>query len=87
MMGEHSPAVPAAPTQVRHPWKTVARTLFQVLVGLAAALPVITAGLPDAAWLSTALAVSGLVTRAMASPVVNDLLSRWVPWLAAEPRG
>lgn len=84
-MGEHSN--PPDPTQVRYPWKTVARTLFQLLAGFAAALPVITAGLPDAAWLSTALAVSGLVTRAMASPAVNELLARYLPWLAAEPAG
>lgn len=83
-------AVAAAPaTQVRRPWRTTVRTLFQLLVGLAPMLPVIVdaSGVDEAsAGVAGALAISAAVTRVMSLPQVEQLLQRFVPWLAAAPR-
>lgn len=82
-MGRHSAD---APSQVRWPWRAMGRTVFQLSVGVAAAMPqlVESTGLPDTAWgVGTALAASAVVTRLMAIPGVDDMLARWVPWLAA----
>ncbi|MGW4124778.1 hypothetical protein [Nocardia sp. NPDC004711] len=86
-MGQHS--APENASQVRYPWRTLARTTFQLIVGLAAAMPLIVAssGLPTtAAGIGTALAISAAITRIMSVPQVNLALAMWVPWLAAEPR-
>ncbi|WP_063017552.1 MULTISPECIES: hypothetical protein [Nocardia] len=85
-MGRHS-AEDAS--QVRYPWRTVVRTAFQLVVGLAAAMPMFIAstGLPTtAAGIGAALAVSATITRFMAMPAVNAAIATWAPWLAAEPR-
>ncbi len=76
-------------TQVRYPWRAMARTIFQLVVGLAAAMPMLVAstGLPTtAAGIGAALAVSATITRIMAVPAVAILIARYAPWLAAEPR-
>jgi hypothetical protein len=57
------------------------RTVVQVVIGLAIALPelVHTAGLPDTLpGLGTALAVSAVIARLMASPIVDQLLPGWL---------
>lgn len=65
--------------------RRTARTVLQVIVGLAAGLPMLvhTAGIPDTLpGLGTALAVAAAVTRLMALPVVE----RWMPaWLRTPP--
>jgi hypothetical protein len=74
--------VPAA-SQERHPWRATVRTIIQGGVGLAAAIPVALSGLEDAGLrvdtsvgaIATALAVSALVTRIMATPQVNAFLA------------
>lgn len=79
-----------APTQVRRPWRTVARSVFQAAVAFAAMWAVIveTIGLdPSWQWVSASLAVTGAVTRVMALPAVDDFLARFVPWLATQPGG
>ncbi|MFE3060724.1 hypothetical protein [Nocardia sp. NPDC059236] len=86
-MGQHS--APEVASQVRYPWRTLARTTFQLIVGLAAAMPLIvsSSGLPStAAGVGAALAISAAITRFMSVPQVNIALATWVPWLAAEPR-
>ncbi|MGY4098033.1 hypothetical protein ACW2Q0_00470 [Nocardia sp. R16R-3T] len=86
-MGQHS--APEDASQIRYPWRTMARTIFQLVVGLAAAMPMLIAstGLPTtAAGIGTALAVSATITRIMAIPAVAILIARYAPWLAAEPR-
>lgn len=81
----------AQPTQVNYPWRAAARTAFQVLVALAAMLPLIysaaSGGSPEAAtgWAALALAIAAGVTRVMALPTVNAFLGSWLPWLAARP--
>ncbi|ATL65153.1 hypothetical protein [Nocardia terpenica] len=84
-MGRHS--LPEAPSQVRYPWRTVARTLFQLIVGVAAAMPALVGalGLPSSAGVAGALAISAALTRLMAIPAVDDALALVAPWLAAEP--
>lgn len=87
-MGRHS--APERPSQVRFPWRAAARTVFQLGVGTAAAMPqlVASSGLPDTAWgVGTALAVSAVVTRVMAIPAVDLAIDRWVPWLSATGPG
>lgn len=83
-------AVAAAPaTQVRRPWRATVRTVFQLLVGLAAMLPLLAdaAGLEETTpVLAGALAVSAAVTRVMALPAVEAFLESFVPFLAASPR-
>jgi len=77
------------PTQVQYPWRSTARTGFQVLVAGAAVwgLAIEAAGVDQA---NTVIAVTVTaaagVNRVMALPAVNDFIARFVPWLAAEPR-
>lgn len=77
------------PTQVRHPTRTTARSVFQFIVALAAVLPLIVAGaglsnsLPI---VGIALAVAASITRVMAIPQVNEFLEKYVPVLGARPR-
>lgn len=79
------------PTQVVHPWRATLRTVVQTVPAIAAAIPAIVAaveqdspGLLGAAGVG-ALTVAGIVTRVMAIPAVNDLLTRW--GMGAEPKG
>jgi threonine/homoserine efflux transporter RhtA len=67
----------------------MARTVFQLVVALAAALPALVGylHLPTTAGLAAALGIAMVITRVMAMPEVNEALRRWVPWLAAEPPG
>ncbi|WP_433658016.1 hypothetical protein ACQPW1_39650 [Nocardia sp. CA-128927] len=77
---------PDAPTQVAYPWRAVVRTGFQLVVGIAAAMPLIVAssGLPQtAAGVGLALGISAAITRVMAIPAVDAAIGRWLPWLAA----
>jgi hypothetical protein len=88
-------AAPAAslPTQMRHPWRSVARTWVAAGIGFAAlADPIYEAATHhDAAaatgFAATALAVCGGVTKVLALPGVEKIL-RATPglrWLAAAP--
>lgn len=86
-MTEHEPdhRPPAPPTQVAHPWKATARTLFAALVALAAMAPLLVdaSGADEtAAPIAGALAIAGAITRIMAIPQVNDFLGRFLPFLA-----
>lgn len=78
------------PTQVRRPWRSTARTLFQALVAMAVLFPILVdqTGLnpDDAPWLAIPLAVAAAVTRIMALPQVENFLARFLPFLAAAPQ-
>ncbi|MDH6126760.1 hypothetical protein [Kitasatospora sp. GP82] len=68
--------------------RRTARTVLQLVLGLAAGLPMLVhnAGLPDTLpGLGTALAVAAIVTRAMASPIVDRLLPSWLRTAPAQP--
>lgn len=75
------------PTQTAHPWRATARTVVQVALALATLIPVIvvTGGIPVEGAVVQVLAVCAGLTRVMASPAVNAVLSRFAPWLLAEP--
>ncbi len=75
------------PTQTRHPWRAVTRTVVAALLGLVpiAVATIAELGLSGPVVVS-ALAVLGGVTRVLAMPSVNQWLEDYVPWLAAEPR-
>jgi hypothetical protein len=76
------------PTQVQHPWRATARTVFAGLVALASLLPYVIAGahIPAEGVVAQVLAVAGGVTRVMALPGVQALIAEYVPWLSATPR-
>lgn len=76
-------------TQTQRPWRTVVRTVFQALIGLAALAPFVVdaAGLDTARlpWLLGFLAVCAGITRVMALPQVEDWLGKYLRFLAADP--
>ncbi len=78
-------------TQTRHPVRTVVRTIFQFVPGLAALVPFVLEAIADGdpsrlgPGAVIALAVSSAITRVMALSQVEDFLAVWVPWLAANP--
>ena len=79
------------PTQVRFPWRATVRTTIQTLPAVAVAVPGVVAAIeqdhPGLLGVVGVVAVtaSGIVTRVMALPAVNDLLTRL--GLGAEPKG
>lgn len=86
---------PAAslPTQMRHPWRSIARTWVAAVIGFAAMAPLIydqaTGHNPEAAGglVAAALAICGGVTRVLAIPGVEKILraTPGLSWLAAAP--
>lgn len=77
------------PTQVRRPWRSTARTVFQALVGFAAMWGVVVEALGldrEWQWVSASLVITAAITRTMALPAVEAWLQRFVPWLAAQPK-
>lgn len=92
-------ATPAAvmPTQLRHPWKATARSAVAFVLGVAPLAPEIyhQATQHDPAQATgaaaIALALTGGITRVMATPTVEQLLrrfkfTRWLAAAAAPPR-
>ncbi|MBF5002536.1 hypothetical protein IRT45_36110 [Nocardia sp. BSTN01] len=74
---------------MQHPWRTIARTVVQLVIGLLPALPwlVEASGIPEtAAGVGVLLAVSGAATRLMADPRIDALLATVAPWMAAAPK-
>lgn len=84
---------PLPPTQVAHPWRATVRTIFAAVVGFAPMAPVIyqAATQQDPAQatgvVAGGLVVAGGVTRVMALPGVDAWLKKFVPFLAATPKG
>lgn len=78
---------PYAPSQVAYPAKAVVRTAIQVLVGLAAIAPFLVNDLGVSATgglVAGALSVAAALTRIMAIPAVDRMLSGM--GLGAEPK-
>lgn len=82
------------PTQVRRPWRTTVRSIFQALVAFAALAPLIAAGVEEATgvdlsgvpFVVVALLACAAVTRVMAIPGVEVFLRTYLPFLAAAPK-
>lgn len=75
---------PEQTTQSEHPWKATLRTVFQMLVGLAAIIPLVADDLgASAPWALAVVGVSAAITRVMALPAVEAFLEAHVPFLAA----
>lgn len=74
-------------TQVKHPWRATARTVFAALVGAVSILPEVlsTAHVDHTALGAQAIAVAGGVTRVLAVPAVENFLARYLPLLSAAP--
>lgn len=81
--------VAPTPTQVRRPWRSTLRTVWQAFLGLCVLAPILVEGAGLEAdqlpWLAVPLAVAAAVTRVMAIPAVEVWLRRFVPFLAAAP--
>lgn len=77
----------SGPTQTRHPWRATARTVFAGALGLASLLPEVLAEshMDGTVVGAQALAVTGAVTRILALPGVDRWLTRFLPFLAAQP--
>ena len=85
MSGDHE-AAPVS-TQTAHPWRATIRTVFAFLVGLAAAWALIieAAGIdPGIEWVSLSVAVAAGITRVMALPAVDELIRKFLPFLAPD---
>lgn len=84
--------VEVQPTQMRRPWRSTARTVFQAFVMMCAIAPAIysaaTQNSPELAtgYAAAGLAIAGAVTRVMALPKVEKFLRRFLPFLAAAPK-
>ncbi|MBM4498224.1 hypothetical protein [Prescottella equi] len=76
-----------SPTQVAHPWRAVARTVFAAVVGLASLIPtvILASGVPPEGLAAQAVAVCAAITRVLADPRVNLFMTRFLPWLSASP--
>lgn len=75
------------PTQTTYPWRATARTVLATIISIAAVwgLIVQAAGVDETTpVVATTIAVAGAITRIMAIPAVNDLLTRI--GLGAEPK-
>lgn len=78
------------PTQVKHPWRATARTVFAAAVAGAPVLSAVLAEVPvddtkAAGWYVAAVAGIGAVTRILTLPAVDGWLKRFLPFLAAQP--
>jgi hypothetical protein len=90
--GSVSSAVVVTPTQMRRPWRSTARTAFQLVLALATLIPFLVAGVygddkssyPVIA--GQLLVVSSTVARVMALPQVETFLRTFLPFLAAAPK-
>lgn len=80
-------------TQGAHPWRATFRTVFALVVAIAAMAPLIYSAIAQASpegatgAAAGALAIAGAITRVLALPTVDAFLSRFLPWLSAAGRG
>jgi uncharacterized membrane protein YkvI len=88
-MGRHTLAEDA-PTQSRYPWRATARTVVAFLIAI---LPSVAVALGDGSEqaqtgaAAVALPIVAGVTRFLAMPGVDEVLRRFLPILATEPKG
>lgn len=77
---------PGPSTQVTHPWRTTARTIFQAAISFAAMWGLIVEALgldSTAGWVAASLAFTGAVTRLMAVAEVDEWVGEYLPWLGS----
>ena len=74
-------------TQVKYPWRAVARTTIAATVGMLPLLPVIAheLGIETIPWVASTLAVTAAVTRVLANASVVAWLDKYLPALSPEP--
>jgi hypothetical protein len=78
------------PTQTRHPWRAVYRTVVAAIPGVVTLLYLLPdiareAGIAQVGWVTAALGVTAAITRVLAMPAVEAWLHRHAPDLAAQP--
>ena len=76
-----------APSQVRRPWRTTARTVIGAAFGLLPLLPDIAraAEVDTVPAVVSILAITAAITRIAAIPEVDAWLDRYLPWISADP--
>lgn len=76
-----------APTQVRRPWRTTARTVIAAAVALVPLLPEISrvAGIDTIPVVASVLTVIAALTRIFAIPEVDAWMDKYFPYLSADP--
>lgn len=81
------PVVTTKPTQVRHPWRATARTVFAGVIALASLLPTIAlvAHVETVPLVAQTLTVLATVTRVLAIPGVDAWMRQYVSFLATSP--
>lgn len=74
-------------TQVKYPWRAVARTTIAATVGILPLLPVVAheLGIETIPWVATTLAVTAAVTRILANASVVAWLDKYFPALSPAP--
>lgn len=74
-------------TQVKYPWRAVARTTIAATVGILPLLPVVAheLGIETIPWVATTLAVTAAVTRVLANASVVAWLDKYFPVLSPAP--
>lgn len=88
-MGRHALPENAA-TQSRYPWRATARTVVAFLIAI---LPYVAVALSDGSQqaqtgaAAVALPIVAAVTRFLAIPGVDEVLRKFLPILATEPKG
>lgn len=88
---EAAPAATATSTQQLYPWRTTVRSVFQFVVALSAAAPVVylavvgESGETAAGAVGVAFIVMTYVTKVMSHPKTDEFLKKFAPWLASEP--
>lgn len=82
-MGKHD-LEDGSPTQVQNKVRTVVRTLFQIVVGVAAFVVAVSAGLPVTGALGVLVTASTAITAFMARKDVNAAIDVYLPWLRAQ---
>lgn len=77
---------PPHPSQVRHPWRAVLRTVITGLLALLPILPQIAdvANIDEIPAVAQFIATTVVVQRVLSLPAVENWLRTYVPWMAAE---
>lgn len=77
---------PPPPSQVKHPWRAVLRTVTTATLALLPLLPSIAdaADIDEIPAVARFLAMTIMIQRVLTLPGVEKWLQRYAPWLAAE---
>lgn len=77
---------PPHPSQVRHPWRAVVRTVITAVLALLPILPQIAdvANVDEIPAVAQFIATTIVIQRVLSLPAVEQWLKTYIPWMAAE---